>query len=89
MTNFKIEWHKKAVKELKKIPKTRARQLISLVSSLSKEPIKNSFPLHGCSFRKVRAGHYRAIIEVINSKKVIRVLLVGHRKNIYKKIQKK
>ncbi len=89
MTSFKIEWHKKAIKELRKIPRTRAKQLLLAVDSLKKEPITNSLPLRGCSFRKVRAGNYRAILQVLNSKKIIRVLLVGHRKNIYKKMKGK
>jgi len=33
---------------------------------------------------KLRVGDYRAIVDVDNSAKVINVLKVGHRKNIYK-----
>ena len=86
---FKIKWHKKAVEELRSIPKTRAKQLILKCRELEKNPMKKSFPLSGCNYRKIRAGDYRAIIKVISSKKIVIVLLVGHRKNIYKKFFKK
>ena len=86
---FKIKWHKKAVKELRTIPKSKAKQLILKCRELENNPMQKSFPLAGCDYRKIRAGNYRAIIEVIHYKKLIKVLLVGHRKNIYKKFFKK
>lgn len=82
---FKVKWEKKAQKEIYKFPKSEAKQLILKTRNLNKSPMKNSFPLSGCNYRKIRAGDYRAIIEVISSKKLVKVLLVGHRKNIYKK----
>jgi mRNA-degrading endonuclease RelE of RelBE toxin-antitoxin system len=34
---------------------------------------------------KLRVGDYRAIIDVDNSTKTIKVLKVGHRKNVYER----
>jgi len=86
MMPFKIKWHKKAIKELRGLPKQTARQLVVKARKLSNKPIHNSFPLEGCELRKIRSGDYRAIIEVVFKEKVVKVLLVGHRKNIYKKL---
>ncbi|MCK4326955.1 MAG: type II toxin-antitoxin system RelE/ParE family toxin [Candidatus Diapherotrites archaeon] len=83
---FKVKWHKKARKELRGLPKKVARQLVLKASKLTDDPIHDSFPLGGCSLRKIRGGEYRAIIEVVFKKKVVKVLLVDHRKNIYKKL---
>ncbi|MCD6522145.1 MAG: type II toxin-antitoxin system RelE/ParE family toxin [Candidatus Diapherotrites archaeon] len=86
MSAFRVVWHKKTIKELRTIPKKIAKQLIIKVSELGDDPIKKSFPLAGCNFRKIRVGEYRAIIEVVFDKKLVKVLLVGHRRNIYKKL---
>jgi len=83
---FKVEWHKKARKELRALPKKIAKQLVLKARKLSEDPMKNSFPLAGCDLRKIRAGDYRAIIEVLFDKKIVRVLLVGHRRNVYKNL---
>jgi len=88
MKMFKIKWEKRAQKKIHALPKSNAKQLILKTRSLSNNPMKNSFPLSGCDYRKVRAGNYKAIIEIIFSKKLVKVLLIGHRKNIYKKFFK-
>ena len=82
---FKVKWHKKARKELRSLPKKIARQLVLKANRLSEDPMKKSLPLGGCDLRKIRAGDYRAIIEVLFDEKVVKVLLVGHRRNVYKK----
>ncbi len=86
--NFRIQWHKKALKELHEIPRKNAEQLILKAKELASDPIKSSAPLSGCKHRKLRAGDYRAILEVIPKKRLVRILKVSHRKNIYKKLKK-
>ena len=85
MMAFKVKWHKKARKELRGLPKQAVKQLILKARALSDDPMHNSFPLEGCDFRKIRGGDYRAIIEVVAKDKIVKVLKVGHRKNIYKR----
>ena len=75
---FKVKWHKKAVKELRGVPKQIAKQLVVKARKLSDNPIHNSFPLEGCELRKIRSGEYRAIIEVAFKEKVIKgVNIIG------------
>jgi len=81
---FKVEWHKKARKELRELPKNVAKQLIIKAAALADNPMHNSAPLEGSHYRRIRSGNYRAIIEVTKDK-IVKVLMVGHRKNIYKK----
>jgi mRNA interferase RelE/StbE len=81
---FEVLWEKRALKELRKLPKDAAQRLVRAAAELRESPMEHSEPLGGCDFRKIRAGDYRAIIEVIFDKKLARVLIAGHRKNIYK-----
>jgi len=82
---FKVEWHKKARKELRELPKQVAKQLVLKTRELSDDPMHNSSPLEGSKFRRIRSGDYRAIIEVVAKDKIVTVLMIGHRRNIYKK----
>ena len=88
MRPFQIKWHKKARKELRKLGKKIVIQLIKKISSLKENPMKYTFPLAGCDYRKIRTGDYRAILEIIHHKQIVKVLLVGYRKKIYKKFFK-
>lgn len=82
---FKVEWHKKARKELRDLPKNVAKQLIVKAAALADNPMHNSAPLEGSHYRRIRSGNYRAIIEVTKNH-VVKVLKAGHRKNVYKKL---
>lgn len=86
MMAFRVEWHKKALKELRGMPRELARQLVLKAGKLADNPMHSSFPLEGCNLRKIRSGDYRAVISVDGKKRFVRVLLVGHRKTIYKRL---
>ncbi len=85
MTSFKVKWHRKALKELRALPKGVAKQLVLKAKALHESPMAASFPLAGCDYRKIRAGDYRALLEVMFKEKLVRILLVGHRKKVYKR----
>lgn len=83
---FRVEWHKKARKELRKLPKYIAKRLILEARTLEKDPMQKSEPLSGSEYRKIRAGDYRAIIDILFDEKIVEIRRVGHRKHIYKKL---
>ena len=87
MANYKIEITASAEKSLKKIPKKDLEKVVEAIEVLAISP----FP-SGCRKLKgeedvyrVRQGNYRIIYEVIDSKLIVLVLKIGHRKDIYKK----
>lgn len=87
MANYKIEITASAEKSLKKIPKKDLEKVVEAIQVLAISP----FP-SGCRKLKgeedvyrVRQGNYRIIYEVIDSKLIVLVLKIGHRKDIYKK----
>ncbi len=85
---WKIEFSRKVLKDVKKLPKdvlTRVREKLELIK---KDPWKYSEPLVNLPYRKVRVGDYRIIIDIRSRDKKIVVLMIEHRKKIYKRLWK-
>jgi mRNA interferase RelE/StbE len=87
VANYKIEITTTAERFLKKIPKKDLEKVVEAIHILAISP----FP-SGCRKLKgeedvyrIRQGNYRIIYEVIDSKLIVLVLKIGHRKDIYKK----
>lgn len=89
MMVYEVIWHPKALRELRKIPRDVALQFITRARDLTEYPAKSSRPLTGSRFRSIRAGEYRAIIDVDHDSRTVRVLFIGHRKNVYKGLLEK
>ena len=81
---YEVVWHPKALKELRKLPRDVALRLIGKARELREYPAKGSRPLTGSRFRSLRAGEYRAIIDVDHEDRTVNILLIGHRKHVYK-----
>jgi len=81
---YKIKVEKRAVQELDKLDQIISRRLIKDIKEL-REGIehKDVKRLKGSSLYRLRIGNYRVILEIIED--LIKVLKVGHRKNVYKR----
>ena len=85
---FSIRVDPKATRDLKKLRNVNPSsidRIIKLIDSLASNPFSGK-PLrgekHGCY--SLRCGDYRIIYEVYPSQKVIHIIRVGHRKDIYR-----
>lgn len=86
MASYSIEIASSAEKALLKLPKKTVPVIISAIQSLADNP----YPA-GCrklrgeeaAFR-IRVGVYRIIYEVQTQQILIKVLKVGHRKDVYR-----
>ena len=83
--SYTIKWRPRSLKELRKLPRETAIRLVKRVNLAKANPKHLLERLAGDPGYKVRAGNYRAIVDVIEEEKVIAVRVVGHRKNIYKR----
>jgi mRNA interferase RelE/StbE len=83
---YKVEWSKKAQKDLKKIDPTTAEKIrIGVESRLAKDPTRRGKPLahnHKGKWR-FRFSEYRVIYEIKETEILILVIEVGHRREIY------
>jgi mRNA interferase RelE/StbE len=83
---YRIEWTKKAQKNLKKLDKTIARKIKDKVKNdLAKDPYNEGEPLKGNLKGKwsFHYASYRVIYEIWEKKLLIIVVEVGHRRDIY------
>ena len=84
---YRVEFISEAVSDLRKIDKTIAQRILDKIKWLS-ENFEDVVPeiLTG-DFKgmyKLRVGNWRVIYGVDKEKRIIRVFMVGHRKDIYK-----
>ncbi len=87
-SKFRIEVDPKAARDLKKLWRTNlalTKRIIKLIESIPSNPSLGK-PLkgdkQGCY--SLRSGDYRIIYEVYFSQKVIHIIRIGHRKDIYR-----
>ena len=85
---FKIKFNTSAAKDLRKLTKKQLKIVPSLIKSIDSlsgnpyygKPLKGN--KKGCY--SLRVGDYRIIYEVYPSKKIVYIIRIGHRKDIYR-----
>ena len=83
---FKVLYGKSVQKDLDKLPLEEAAKIREIIRSLNDEPRpRGSKKLEGKGpFYRIRRGDFRIIYEINFTQKEIKVVLIGHRKDIYK-----
>jgi len=84
--SYKIEFTRKALKNLSKISSKYQVLIIDKLELLSKNPFEaqNIKNLKGENdFYRLRVADYRIIFQIINKELVILVIDINHRKDIY------
>jgi len=81
---YNIVWSPKSKGGLRALEKDIQWRIIKKVTDLKLAPYHFIERLTGTTSWKLRIGDYRALIDMDEKKKEIRILKVGHRKNIYK-----
>ena len=83
---YEIRYTRKAVKSLKDIPKSDVLNIVLAIEQLAEAPdLKaNVKTLHNfVSGYRLRVGNYRVLFDREDTLKIIDVIDVGHRKDIY------
>ena len=86
MASYRLLWKRSAEKELRKLPHEAIVRLVSLAESLAENPFPPGVrKLAGTEHTyRVRAGDYRLVYSIEESRLVIEVIRVGHRKEVYR-----
>jgi mRNA interferase RelE/StbE len=82
-----VRWHEKAVKDLKKLDRVRALDLVDKVKTrLAEDPVVQGTALKGMfkGLYRYRVGDYRVIYAIDESESTILILKVGDRKSVYR-----
>jgi mRNA interferase RelE/StbE len=81
---YRVEILRRAAKALSKLPSPEYERVRDAITSLSPDPRPAGCKkLVGRGGWRVRVGRYRVIYEVSDVVRVVTVLDVGHRKDIY------
>ena len=83
---YKIEYLEQVRKDLKSISKSDKEKIRSAIESkLSCKPIEFGKPLQYSlkGLRRLRVGDYRFIFQIDQSNKIVLVVKIGHRREIY------
>jgi mRNA interferase RelE/StbE len=86
MSEYKIEFLKKAEKELCQLPFNIQKQIANRLESLKFNPYPSDVKqLKNCKGRlRIRVGDYRIIYRIENDVLVIVVIKIGHRSKVYR-----
>ena len=86
MGRYEIEISRTAEKQLEKIPREEQQRVVRAMLALAEAPHpRGSRKLSGYDdvFR-IRVGRYRVLYSIVESRLVIIILKVGHRKDVYR-----
>ena len=75
-----------AKKDLKKLPQNIVDTILKKLYSIKENPLRYIERLKSSHLWKLRVGNYRFIMIINTKDKIINILKIGHRKNIYKEI---
>ena len=85
MAQYEILFKESVWKDVKKIPKTELRKILSKIEKLADNP-----RLVGCEkltdqeFYRIRQGEYRIVYSIQDNELTVWVIKIGHRKDIYR-----
>jgi len=81
---YKIEFEKRAFQELNKLDQIISRRILKSIKELQENfQDKDIKRLKGKDIYRLRIGNYRVLFNI--EEDLIKILKIGHRKNIYKK----
>lgn len=84
MPKYTILLSKKAQKQLDKLSDTVANPIFKAIGGLEQNPRPMGCKkLKGREGYRIRIGDYRVIYEITDSKLIVDVITLGHRKDIY------
>ena len=82
---WQVIWSEKSVKQLKRFEKKISQRIFDAVLDCVDDPFRNVIRLANSPFYRLRVGNYRIILDLQQSKVIIFVIEVDHRRRIYKK----
>ncbi len=85
MAKFEITFRPSVTKDTKGIPSHDLKRIIDRINLLADDPQPpGSTKLSGKDYYRIRQGDYRIVYEIIESRLVIVVIKIGHRREVYR-----
>ena len=88
MGSYELVFKKSVAKDLRRFPKEDVRRIMQRIRELADDPRPpGSEKLSGLERYRIRQGRYRIIYEVQDSRLVVLVVKVGHRRDVNRSAQ--
>jgi len=85
MTGYEIFFKDSVYKDLRSVPKTDLKKILSRIKQLSEEPRPiGSQKITSLELYRVRQGQYRIVYSIQDAELIVHVVKVGQRKEIYR-----
>ena len=85
---YEVIFDEEVIDFLNDLPQDLRKRIFNKIISTKENPFHFFERLKGRHDCKLRIGDYRAIADINQSLRRIEIILIGHRKNVYKKISK-
>ncbi len=83
---YEVKIKPKALKQLKRLPKDITERILNKVVFIKDTPQSFMKKLESKDIWSLRVGEYRVLIDLFEDKKLIEIIKVGHRREIYEDI---
>ena len=84
---YKIELRRKAQRSLNKLPKDDFNAVLESVRGLANTPRpKGVEKIKSAGLWRIRQGDYRIVYNIDDSQRIVTILRIGHRKEIYRSL---
>ncbi len=84
--SYEIKIKPKALKQLKKLPKEITERILKKVVFIKDTPQSFMKKLESKDIWSLRVGDYRVLVDLFEDKKLLEIIKVGHRKEVYENI---
>lgn len=82
---YELIFEKRTLKDLNKLDQNIKNRIWNKLQVCKQDPFRYLESLIEIKSFKLRVGDYRIIIDVENGLKILHILKVGHRKNVYER----
>jgi len=84
---YKIELRRRAQRALDRLPKYDFKAVLDAVKSLAETPRPSGIEkIKSAGLWRIRQGDYRIIYSIDDNQKIVTILRIGHRREIYRSL---
>ena len=85
---YDIILRRSALKDMRRFPQTIVQNIEEHIATLATNPVPSDAQLIKgyTNYYRIRVGNYRIIYEVATAIRIVTIMKIGHRKDVYKNI---